>query len=212
MFAKALLLKQLYLRKLVGERFCVSMDWGAKRDKVFRKNDIDNVIKHCNLCELSKVANERIVGNLADSKVAFVSLKPILPFSASGEMIDKIAKNVLLTPTYSLLSIIKCNVNTAIKDTHIAVCKEFLKTQLNALNPRLIVFFGAEILDMLLGERYELEHLRGRIHKSKTFLNREQDFIVTYAINDLLRNPSLKRNAWADFQNAQRFLATREAI
>lgn len=213
MLAKALLLKQLYLRSLVGERYCPNITLHSHKDSVFHQQNLSQVIENCHLCELSKVANKKIIGKTSPNSVlAFVTLKPILPFSASEDMIHKIATNIFNISSYSALSILKCDVNTTIKETHIAICKEFLKTQLDSLCPTLVVFFGVDILKYLLGGEYELQYLRGRILKSKSFLSNEQNFIVTYAINDLLKNPSLKRFAMEDFKHAREFLETKQVV
>ncbi|WP_181646899.1 uracil-DNA glycosylase family protein [Helicobacter sp. 16-1353] len=195
------------MRKLIGERYCESIQFRASKDSVFNKNNLNDVINNCNLCELSKISKEKILG-LCDntSKIAFVTLKPILPFSMSQEMIKNIANRVFEVESYSLLSIIKCNANTNIKDTHISICKEYIKTQLDSIEPTLIILFGADIAKYLLHSDERLEDLRGRILRSKNLLNKERDFIVTYAINDLVKNPSLKKLSFEDFKIAKEFL------
>lgn len=207
MLSKVLLLKQLYLRRLIGEKYCESIQFRVNKDSIFNKNNLDSAINNCSLCDLSKVSKEKISGICnSDSKIAFVTLKPILPFSISEEMIKNIANRVFGVESYSLLHIIKCNANTNIKDEHISICKEYVKMQLDSIEPKLIILFGGEIAKYLLCSCEKLEDLRGRILRSKNLLNKEREFIVTYAINDLLKNPSLKKLAFEDFKIAQEFL------
>ena len=74
------------------------------------------------------------------------------------------------------------------------------------LNPKIIILFGEIVTRHILQTEEKLENLRGRILKSKNLLNKQKDFIVTYAINDLLKNPSLKPLAFDDFKIAREFL------
>ena len=112
---KALLLKQLYLRKLCGESYCQNIVFAPKKPIVSDKSKmtLEQIIANCALCELSKSANGKVFGQInADSQICFITLKPIAPNGASFEMIENIAKRVFGVESYSLLSLIKC-------DTHI---------------------------------------------------------------------------------------------
>lgn len=207
MLVKALLLKQLYIRRLLGEKYCENIDTNLKKDSIFKSSNLDDVIKNCNLCDLSKDSKEKILGLSGGiDGIMFVTLKPILPFSASETMIKNIAKNIFNEDSYSSFSIIKCNTNVNITDKNIYICKEYLKSQIDLLNPKIIILFGEIVARHILQTEEKLENLRGRILKSKNLLNKQKDFIVTYAINDLLKNPSLKPLAFDDFKIAREFL------
>lgn len=207
MLVKALLLKQLYIRRLIGENYCENIDTNLKKDAIFKSSNLDDVIKNCHLCDLSKSSKEKILGLSGGvNSIVFVTLKPILPFSASEIMIKNIAKNVFNEDSYSSFSIIKCNTNVNITDKYMYICKEYLKSQIDALNPKIIILFGEIVARHILQTEEKLENLRGRILESKNLLNKQKDFIVTYAINDLLKNPSLKPLAFDDFKIAKEFL------
>lgn len=207
MLVKALLLKQLYIRRLIGENYCENIDINLKKDAIFKSSNLDDVIKNCHLCDLSKSSKEKILGLSGGvNSIVFVTLKPILPFSASEIMIKNIAKNVFNEDSYSSFSIIKCNTNVNITDKYMYICKEYLKSQIDALNPKIIILFGEIVARHILQTEEKLENLRGRILESKNLLNKQKDFIVTYAINDLLKNPSLKPLAFDDFKIAKEFL------
>ena len=123
MLTKIFLLKQLYLRRLIGEQYCENIDLNIKKDAIFKSGNIDDVIKNCNLCDLSKYSKEKILGlNGASGGIVFVTLKPILPFSASEVMIKNISKNIFNTDSYSSFSMIKCNSNASINDKYIYIC------------------------------------------------------------------------------------------
>lgn len=199
---KVLLLKQLYLRKLCGESYCQNIDFTPKNPIVSDKSkmSLEQIIANCVLCELSKSANNKICGTITkDAKICFITLKPILPYSASFEMIENIAKRVFGLQTYCLLSLIKCDTHISSNATHEKICFEYLRTQLNALNSvKLFVIFGEEVAHLVLKSDEKLEHLRGRILNNA----KKSVFLVTFRISDLLKNKNLKKLALEDFKVA----------
>lgn len=204
---KALLLKQLYLRKLCGESYCQNIDFSPKKPLVSDKSKmtLEQIIENCVLCELSKSANGKSIGQIrADSQICFITLKPIAPYSASFEMIENIAKRVFGVESYSLLSLIKCDTHIQSNATHAKICLEYLQTQLAKLkNTKLFVLFGEEVARFVLHSDESLEHLRGRILNNTN----KRDFIVTFHVGDLLKNQSLKKLAFSDFQVAKDYLS-----
>ncbi len=209
MLTKVFLLKQLYIRRLIGEQYCENIDLDEKKDIVLKSSNIDVMIKDCNLCDLSKYSKDKFPGiNGLKYGIVFITLKPILPFSASETMIKNISNNIFNINSYSLFSIIKCSVNINIDDKCMYVCREYLKSQINIIDPKLIILFGEDVARCVLNTDDKVENLRCRILKSKNLLNKEKNFIVTYAINDLLKNSSLKPLAFDDFKMAREFLNT----
>ncbi|MDE6886383.1 MAG: hypothetical protein K2P17_05050 [Helicobacteraceae bacterium] len=204
MLDKALFLKKLYLKRLCGEMYCDEIIVDKGQDKIFKQDNLDEVIANCSLCELNKSNRERISGILVqDSPIAFITIKPLARYSASFDMVANIAKNVFNEKSYSLLSLVKCNTYTQINDTHIKACLVFLKSQLDSINPKLIIIFGSEILRHFSVDE-NIENLRGRIFDN--LLNKQRDFIVTYQISDLLKNQQNKKNAMQDFKIAKAHL------
>lgn len=204
---KALLLKQLYLRKLCGERYCQSDSTNVLQKPIMSqksKMSLEQVIQSCALCELSKSANGKRIGEIVgDSKVCFITLKPILPHSASFEMIENIAKRIFDMESYSLLSLIKCDTHIPSNETHAKTCFEYLKAQISQDKSKLFVLFGEEVAHLVLENDEKLDDLRGRILNNAN----KSNFIVTFHIGDLLKNQSLKKLALNDFQVAKAHLA-----
>lgn len=201
---KALLLKQLYLRKLCGERYCQNI---ALQNKPIvsqkSKMTLEQIIESCVLCELSKSANGKNIGQIrADSQVCFITLKPIAPYSASFEMIDNIAKRVFGIESYSILPLIKCDTHIPSNTNHAKICFDYLKAQIGCVKARLFVIFGEEVAHFALQNDESLENLRGRILSTN-----QRNFIVTFHIGDLLKNQSLKKLALSDFNVAKDYLA-----
>lgn len=201
MLEKALFLKQLYLRKMCGETYC-KMPNLNKQINIVEPKKLNTTIESCTLCELCKQANNKIEGYLFGFDIAFITLKPVLEQTASFEMIENIAKKVFGVEKYSLLSLIKCNLDreNLINNHHIDACSGYLKTQLEKINPKLIVFFGSEIL-----QNGDLGLYRGRI-LSENILGKKRDFIVTFRIIDLIKSRENKASALKDFLSAKEFL------
>lgn len=197
----ALLLKQLYLRKMCGERYCNDLTPPKKIISKQSKITLVQIIENCALCELSKSAESKSVGHFnKDAKVCFITLKPIAPYSASFTMLDNIAKRVLGVESYNILSLIKCGTASQVAQSHIHICGDYLKTQLREMNCTLCIAFGVEVAHFVLENDDTFDSLRGRI------LSNIKDFIVTFQTSDLLRNPQLKKSALEDFKIAKAYL------
>lgn len=205
MLSKVLLLKQLYLKRLCGDTYCDNIIFKKPfRDGISITN-INQTIKSCNLCELAKSADNKIIGiNDKNSTIIFITLKPIMQYTSSFEMISNIAKRVFEVESYSLLSLIKCNTHLKIQYKHIEVCMEYIKLQIQELDSKIIILFGDEVANALLGMQEKLDNLRGRILSH--ILDKQRDFIVTYSISDLLKNQSFKKAAMEDFKIAKTYL------
>lgn len=202
---KALLLKQLYLKKICGESYC--QDFTPPKPIISEKSKLNltQIIESCTLCELSKSADKKICGSIVpNANICFITLKPILPYSVSFEMIENIAKGVFSVESYSLLSLIKCVTHIPCKQSHIATCGDFLKTQIKEMDSQLFVIFGEEVAQFLLENDEKLESLRGRI------LTNIKNFIVTFHTSDLLKNHNLKKLALEDFKIAKDYINQRK--
>lgn len=200
MIAKILLLKQLYLRRLIGEEYCQSLSYDNKKDISLYDKTLNEIIDACMLCNLCKTCNNKYYGLLEGrSRLVFITLRPILEHTNSFEMLKNIATNVFKTNCYSALSVIKCNTSADVLDENILVCKEYLQRQLSSLNPTLIVLFGMEVAKSLIDIDDDFDNLRCRVLDSEGF---KSSFIITYSINDMLLNSNFKKIAFKDFTNA----------
>lgn len=205
MLGKALLLKQLYLKKMCGEMYCQDFTPPKPLTSNKSKLNLPQIIESCLLCELSKSADKKICGNIAkNAEISFITLKPILPYSASYDMIENIAKNVFSVESYNLLSLIKCVTHIAHKQSHIDTCGDYLKTQIKHIDSKIFIIFGEEVAHFLLENDEKLESLRGRI------LTNIKDFIVTFHTSDLLKNHNLKKLAFDDFKVAKSYIQKRQ--
>jgi DNA polymerase len=80
-------------------------------------------------------------------------------------------------------------------------CEPYLLQQIDIIKPKLIVTLGRFAASSLLRTKVALGTLRQETHKYN-----EVPLIVTYHPAALLRNPSLKRNAWEDLKRIRAVL------
>jgi DNA polymerase len=80
-------------------------------------------------------------------------------------------------------------------------CAPYLRGQLEAIAPQVIVALGRPAAQALLAVNSSLGELRGRFHR-----HRGIPVMVTYHPAYLLRNPSAKKSTWEDVQLVMKFL------
>lgn len=84
-------------------------------------------------------------------------------------------------------------------------CRPFLMRQIVAINPRLIIAFGALAAQTLLRSKKTISDLRGKTHTLR--LNeREIKVVPTFNPAYLLRVAEKKRQAWEDLKMAREYL------
>jgi DNA polymerase len=81
-------------------------------------------------------------------------------------------------------------------------CLPYLRSQIELLNPAVILCVGRIAAQRLLGCEEALGRLRGRVHRLG-----DVPVVITYHPAYLLRSPGDKRKSWADLQLALRVLA-----
>ena len=83
----------------------------------------------------------------------------------------------------------------------IAACSPYLRTQMEAIRPRVVLLMGEAAAQFLFKQPKPLAELRGQWQKVL-----ERPTLATWAPEALLVNPTKKREAWADLQAVQRAL------
>jgi DNA polymerase len=74
-------------------------------------------------------------------------------------------------------------------------CDQFLLQQIDVVQPQVVVALGSTAATYLLGVKRSLSALRGRWHSC-----RGAKLAVTYHPAFLLRDPTMKGEAWKDLQ------------
>lgn len=212
---KLLFLKRLYLQKMCSQCFCEPLNLSAHTPNTTQKlqaiggGSLESSIATCALCARAKNTNVRISGFVAkDCKVCFITTNPLLDNitsraqgaqiqngavnmpkflqNKSAKMLQNMIERVFLLPlqSCSILSLLKCPIELEPTSEEISGCIPFLRAQLDSIKPEIIVIFGA------LGGRYLLGE--GKSEVGRILWHNTRRFLLTYSLNEIMRNPSLK--------------------
>lgn len=122
-----------------------------------------------------------------------------VPFvGRAGQLLTKIieAMGMKRSDVY-IANIVKCRPpdNRNPEPDEIESCLPFLKRQLEAISPLLIVALGTFAAQTLLGSRERISQMRGRFHSYNGI-----KVMPTFHPSYLLRNPDEKRVVWEDMK------------
>ena len=135
----------------------------------------------------------------AESGKAFVG--------ASGKLLDKILKAIGLTRNQNVyLTYILKYKTLDNREPLLSEINEFLPfliNQIEIIKPKIIVGLGKVVGKAFLNTDSRLEDMRKNIHDFNSY-----PLKITYCLETLLREPSLKKYAWEDFQFIRDFLKT----
>ncbi|EMH39828.1 hypothetical protein HMPREF1427_00014 [Helicobacter pylori GAM83Bi] len=131
---------------------------------------------------------------MLDSQLNFLN-------NLKAAMLQSIIQKVFNHPLKdcSILSLLKCDSNSLNLEEEINACLPHLIWQLDNSASKVIVVFGEVLPKRLLN--LSKEESFGRIVSLKT-----KHFLSTYALEDMLKNPTLKKEALAHFKIALQFL------
>jgi len=215
---KIRLLKLLYQYRAMGfEYFQEYRPLGMEKQPTLSLNleELKHEVAQCHLCALSKSRKNVIfgAGNLK-AKVMFIGDNPgvsedetgMLFTGKSGELLAKMIENVLLIPKEDVYvtTILKCKTpdNRVPTPEEVACCKPYVMQQIQTIKPKIIVALGSTSFHHLTGE-YDtpIDQIRGSV------LNfGEAKLIPTFHPNFLLRNPSAKKEVYADLLKVRSML------
>jgi uracil-DNA glycosylase len=121
------------------------------------------------------------------------------PFvGAAGQLLDKmIAAMGFARSDVYICNVVKCRppYNRNPEPDEVAACEPFLKGQLGAIKPRMIVALGKFAAQSLCREQTPISRLRGNFRTYEGI-----QVMPTYHPAFLLRTPEAKRQAWSDLQ------------
>jgi DNA polymerase len=130
-----------------------------------------------------------------------------LPFvGRAGELLTKIIEAIEMRRDEVYIgNIVKCRPpgNRDPEADEIAACSGFLRRQIEAVRPRVLVLLGRIAAHALLGDGTPISKLRGHWYTVQGIPT-----MVTFHPAALLRNPSLKRPVWEDMQQVRDRLRT----
>ncbi|NCD12668.1 MAG: uracil-DNA glycosylase [Epsilonproteobacteria bacterium] len=215
---KIRLLKLLYQYRAMGFEYFQEYRPLALLQQAMPSSTLEELKKsvaQCHLCGLAKSRKNVIfgAGNLK-ANVMFIGDNPgvsedetgMLFSGKSGELLAKMIENVLLIPKEEVYvtHILKCKTpdNRVPTPEEVACCKPYIMQQIQMIRPKIIVALGSTSFHHLTGE-YDtpINTIRG------TVLNfGEAKLIPTFHPNFLLRNPSAKKEVYADMLKVRSML------
>lgn len=182
-------------------RTIATLDWTALRESVAA----------CRACRLCEGRTQTVFGvGHAQAHWMIVGEAPGEqedrlgePFvGAAGQLLDRMLAALALTRAEApaerqvyIANTLKCRPprNRNPEADELALCSEFLRRQIELVQPRIILAMGRFAVQSLLGSGEPIGRLRGRVHRY-----RDTPVIVTYHPAYLLRTPADKARSWAD--------------
>jgi uracil-DNA glycosylase family 4 len=179
--------------------------------------DIRAEMGDCRRCKLSAGRTHLVFGDGApNARLMFVGEAPGaeedlqgVPFvGAAGQLLNRMLNKLgLRREEVYIGNIIKCRPpgNRDPEADEITACLPFLKKQIQAIRPQVLVTLGRPATQALLGTREPLTRLRGhwqRYHDIRV--------MPTFHPSFLLRAPQERKKTWADMQQVMEYLADHE--
>ncbi len=129
--------------------------------------------------------------------------KPFL--GNSGKLLDKILNAIGYSRSAKvyLTYLIKYKIDGSRYPLNSEINKfvPLLKKQIEIIEPKIIVGLGKVVGKALLNENLSMHQMRGEVHNFSSY-----PLKITYSPNTLLREQSLKKLAWEDFQFIRDFI------
>lgn len=171
-------------------------------------------IGDCTRCKLHKLGRTQIVFGVGNpnADLMFVGEAPGqdediqgFPFvGRAGQLLTKIIEAInLRREDVYIANVLKCRPpnNRNPEPDEVATCEPFLKRQIEAIRPSVIVALGSFAAKTLLHTEESISRLRGRVYKYGG-----AQLVATYHPAYLLRSPDKKRETWEDMKMVRALL------
>ncbi|MBP9492763.1 MAG: uracil-DNA glycosylase [Sulfurospirillum sp.] len=215
---KIQLLKLLYQHRAMGHEYFEEYQSLLKTEPSSLAHSMEELKKDvltCHLCTLAKSRKNILFGDgNPKADIMFIGDNPgvsedemgTLFAGRSGEMLVNMIEKVLLLPKEEvyITTILKCRPpeNRVPTLEEVSCCKPYLMQQIGMVKPKIIIALGSTSFHHLTGE-YDtsIDQVRGLV------LNfGEAKLIPTFHPSFLLRNPSAKKEVYADMLKVRSML------
>lgn len=202
------LLKHLNYLKSMGFLYSENVNIVQNRfDNFSLPNNLEELnssVMNCYLCDLCKSRKNILFafGN-PRAKIMFIYDEPkksedelaMHYTSKGGELLSNMIENVLKIKKEEvyLTSLVKCRSVNGLENSYVNSCSDYLYKQIELVNPSLIVLLGENTYNFFVHNGDDFTKARG---KELYYNNRL--VIPTFSTKYLLRNPSLKKDAYYD--------------
>jgi DNA polymerase len=184
-------------------------------------NNLENfyeLIHNCKKCKFGETRNHFVFGAgnpnaeimlIGEAPGADEDLQGVPFVGKAGQLLTKIlgAINLQREEVY-IANVVKCRPpgNKTPTEDDFKDCLPYLLKQIELIKPKFILTLGAVPLKALLGAKYQITKVRGKILDFKGIV-----LIPTFHPAYLLRNPNAKKEVWEDVQLLQRlYLETKK--
>ncbi len=173
--------------------------------------DLQNAMKDFNGCALKATATQMVFGDGSkNAKIMFVGEGPGreednqgLPFvGPAGQLLNKMLKSIHLPRADVYIANVvpwRPPGNRTPTTQELAICKPFIKRQIELIDPDILVCLGGPASQTLLEQKQGIVSLRGKWHDYSCG-ERVITAMPTFHPAYLLRQPLQKRLSWKDFQ------------
>ena len=177
---------------------------------------IDAQVRDCRKCELHRTRTRTVFGvGRPDAACMFIGEAPGAEEDARGEpfvgragkLLDAMLAAIdLARGDVYIANIVKCRPprNRNPHADEVAECSVYLRRQIEAVAPRLLVASGRVAAQALLSTTRPIGQLRGRTYR---YGEDRLPVLVTYHPAYLLRSPIEKRKVWADLVRVRSMLS-----
>lgn len=168
---------------------------------------LERACKECKKCKLCNNRKSVVIGaGNKNAKIMFIGEGPGadedeqgVPFvGKAGQLMNKAFEGVgIKREEVYIANIVKCRPpqNRNPEKDEAKKCKEYLESQINLINPEIIVLLGSVALKNYLGEEYGITASRG-----KWFEKDNRKVLPTFHPAALLRDESKKIYFWKDLK------------
>jgi uracil-DNA glycosylase len=177
-------------------------------------DELRQQLHDCQRCKLSGLGRQTIVFGAGNPKAELVFVgegpgeeedKQGVPFvGAAGQLLTKMIQAMTFSrDDVYICNVVKCRppLNRNPESDEIAQCDPFLKAQLKAIGPKVIVALGKFASQTLLADDTPITRMRGQWREYQGVA-----LMPTFHPAYLLRNPSEKKLAWSDLQEVMKKL------
>lgn len=176
-------------------------------DAAARLEEIAVATHDCRACRLAGTRTNVVFGvGSASADLMFIGEAPGRDEDAAGEpfvgragqlLTDIIRAMKLSREDVFIANVIKCRPpeNRNPEPDELEFCRPFIHRQIDVINPRVIVTLGRFALQSLLEQQLPISAARGQWHEFRGIR-----VMPTYHPAYLLRNPSAKKEVWADMK------------
>ena len=196
-------------------------------DKSEKMEKLSELIKNCNKCGISSNIINKVIGNGSlDAEIFIIGESPSVSedklgvafVGETGELLDKmLAAMGLNRDEVYLTNVLKC-ITPKDRDAdreEVNNCLTYLRSQIQIVNPKVLLVFGSNALNFLFNPTYNKYHEKVDELSVAKLNGTYMEFygykvMPTYGLDYLIRNPGFKKDTWVALQTIMKDLGLKK--